>query len=66
MAISRLTVHYVYVCDRWRRAPFERAARSFEPTVAAYAEGEPRLCSIPQLPLRERLAFVLDAVNADG
>ena len=43
-----------------------RRARPFEPTVAAYAEGGYRLCSIPQLPLRERLAFVPDAVNADG
>lgn len=27
----------IYVCDHWRRAEFERAARSFEATVAAYA-----------------------------
>ncbi|KRB07884.1 AAA family ATPase [Lysobacter sp. Root690] len=55
----------IYVCDRWRRAPFERAARSFEPTVAAYAEDGYHLRTIPKLSVRERLAFVLDAVNAD-
>jgi predicted ATPase len=55
----------IYVCDRWRRAPFERAARSFEPTVAAYVEDGYRLRTIPQRSVRERLAYVLETVRAD-
>lgn len=54
----------IYVCDRWRRAPFERAARSFEPTVAAYAEAGYDTCVVPRLPVEERVAFVLRQLEA--
>ena len=50
----------VYVCDRWRRASFERAARSFEPTVAAYREAEYGACTLPKVSVPERVAFVLE------
>lgn len=49
----------VYVYDRERRASFERAARSYEPTVAAYVEAGYRTCVIPKASLQERVAFVL-------
>lgn len=48
----------IYVGNRWRRARFERAARSFEPTVAAYLESGYRTCVIPKMPVEKRVAFV--------
>jgi predicted ATPase len=54
----------VYVRDRWRRASFGRAARSFEPTVAAYAEAGYTTCVLPRAPVDERLAFVVDQLPA--
>lgn len=56
----------IYVRDRWRRFPFERAIRSFEPTVAAYLEDGYRTCVIPKSGVEERVAFVLRQVEADG
>ena len=56
----------IYVCDRWRRVPFDRAARSFEPTVAAYAEAGYDTCVVPRLPVEERVAFVLRQLEADA
>lgn len=49
----------VYVCDQWRRASFERAERSYEPTVASYVEAGYRASIIPKASVRERVAFVL-------
>ncbi|HEX6039365.1 AAA family ATPase [Longimicrobium sp.] len=54
----------VYVRDQWRHATFERAARSFEPTVAAYAEKGYRTCVLPQVPVPERVAFILEQLEA--
>jgi predicted ATPase len=53
----------VYVCDRWRRATFERAARSYEPTVAAYVEAGYRTCFLPKAPVQERVGFVLEQLG---
>jgi len=52
----------IYVCDEWRRASFERAARSFEPTVAAYAQAGYATRVLPKVPVAERVAFILDQV----
>lgn len=54
----------IYVRDRWRRASFERAARSFAPTVAAYAEDGYHLHRLPRSSVEERLAFVERALLA--
>jgi predicted ATPase len=53
----------VYVRDRWRRATFERAARSFEPTVAAYAADGYSTCVLPQVPVEARVAFILEQLE---
>jgi predicted ATPase len=53
----------VYVQDAERRASFGRAARSYEPTVAAYAEASYRTCVIPKASVQERVAFVLARVE---
>ncbi|WP_425513223.1 AAA family ATPase [Stenotrophomonas indicatrix] len=49
----------IYVQDRWRKADFARASRSFEPTVAAYAERGYGTRIVPQVSVEERVAFVL-------
>jgi len=54
----------VYVCTAERRASFDRAARSFEATVAAYVQAGYRTCVLPKMPVHERAAFVLDRVAA--
>lgn len=56
----------IYVQDDERRASFERAARSYEPTVAAYAEAGYRICLLPKASVQERVAFVLERVKAGG
>ncbi|WP_308365111.1 MULTISPECIES: AAA family ATPase [unclassified Microbulbifer] len=54
----------IYVCDRERHASFERAARSYEPTVSAYVDAGYRTCVIPKVSVQERVAFVLAQVEA--
>lgn len=54
----------VYVRDRWRRVQFERAARSFAPTVAAYTGDGYGTCVIPQVSVEERAGFVLAQLGA--
>jgi predicted ATPase len=57
----------IYVSDRWRRAPFERAARSFNATVASYTEIGYQTCVLPQASVDKRVAFILDEVaNLEG
>jgi predicted ATPase len=56
----------IYVCDQWRRAPFERAARSFDATVASYVEAGYTTCALPKASVEERVAFILDQVSAHG
>jgi predicted ATPase len=54
----------VYVCNHGRRVPFERAAQSFEPTVAAYIGTGYNTCIVPKVPVEERVAFVLQMLDA--
>lgn len=53
----------IYVQDAARQASFERAVRSFEPTVAAYVEAGYRTCVLPKVSVQERVAFVLEKVE---
>lgn len=62
----------VFVAEPWaeiyartaeRPFAFERAVRSFDATVAAYAEAGYRLCVLPRVPVAERVAFVLDQLG---
>lgn len=53
----------IYVRDRWRQAPFERAERSFMPTVAPYVEAGYATCMLPKVSVEERVAFVLEKVR---
>lgn len=53
----------IYVRDRERHASFERSARSYEPTVAAYVEAGYRTCIIPKTSVQERVAFVVAQVE---
>lgn len=55
----------IYVCDHWRRAPFERAARSFEPTVLPYVKEGYRTCVLPKVTVERRVAFVLEHLRTD-
>lgn len=55
----------IYVQDDARRANFERAARSYESTVAAYVEAGYATCVIPKAPVQERVAFVLRQLAVD-
>jgi predicted ATPase len=53
----------IYVQDAERQASFERAARSYEPTVAAYREAGYKTCLLPEASVKERVAFVLERVE---
>lgn len=52
----------VYVRDAERQASFERASRSYAPTVAAHAEAGYSTCVIPKVSVQARVAFVLEQV----
>lgn len=52
----------IYVCDQWRQAPFARAARSFEPTVAPYVQAGYTTCVLPKVSVEQRVAFILAQV----
>jgi predicted ATPase len=52
----------IYVCDQWRRAPFERAARSFDATVASYVEAGYTTCVLPKASVEERVVFILEQI----
>lgn len=56
----------IYARDRWRRAEFERATRSFEPTVAAYTASGYGTRVLPQVSVEERVAFVLRQLEPAG
>lgn len=56
----------IYVCDQWRRSSFERAARSFDATVASYLEAGYTTCVLPKASVEERVAFTLEQVGAHG
>jgi predicted ATPase len=50
----------VYVRNAERQASFERATRSYPPTVAAYVEAGYSTCVIPKVSVQARVAFVLE------
>jgi len=52
----------VYVRNAERQASFERAARSYAPTVAAHVEAGYSTCVIPKVSVQARAAFVLEQV----
>jgi predicted ATPase/GNAT superfamily N-acetyltransferase len=56
----------IYVQNTERQARFERAARSYEPAVAAYAEAGYNLCLLPKASVHERVAFILERVETGG
>jgi len=51
-----------YVQNDERRASFERATRSYAPTVDAYIEAGYSTCVIPKVSVQARVAFILDQV----
>jgi predicted ATPase len=53
----------IYARDQWRRAPFERAARSFDATVASYVDAGYTTCVLPRTSVEERVAFILEQVR---
>jgi predicted ATPase len=56
----------VYVQNAERRATFERAGRSYEPTLAAYAEAGYGTCVIPKASVQHRVPFGRAKVRAAG
>jgi len=53
----------IYMCDHYRQHSFERAAKSYEPTISAYIEAGYRTCIIPKVSVQERVAFILAQVE---
>jgi predicted ATPase len=53
----------IYVQDAERHASFERAVRSYQPTVAAYEEAGYKICLLPKASVQERVAFILERVE---
>ncbi len=56
----------IYVNDQERLASFERAARSYEPTVSAYIEAGYKTCVVPKASVEERVAFILARASVSG
>lgn len=54
----------IYVCDHERVHSFERAAKSYTPTISAYVSGGYEVCVIPKASVQERAAFILAQVGA--
>jgi predicted ATPase len=54
----------IYVCDHERTHSFNRAAKSYVPTIAAYLQSGYEACVLPKVPVRERVAFILAQVGA--
>ncbi|MDD2769131.1 MAG: AAA family ATPase [Methylococcus sp.] len=54
----------IYVCDHERLHSFERAAKSYVPTISAYVEAGYEMCVIPRASAQERVAFILAQVGA--
>ena len=53
----------IYVSDHWRRFSFERAARSYESTVAAYTERGYKARMLPMASVEARVEFVLRSIE---
>lgn len=54
----------IYVCDHERIHTFERAAKSYAPTISAYVEAGYEICVIPNASAQERATFILAQVGA--
>jgi predicted ATPase len=52
----------IYVQDAERQASFDRATRSYEPTVNAYVAAGYSTCILPKVSVQERVAFIVDRV----
>ena len=52
----------IYVSDHARVHSFEKAARSYGPTILPYVEMGYEICLIPKLSVKERAAFILSRV----
>ena len=53
----------IYVCDHYRQHGFERAAKSYEPTISAYVEAGYGTCVLPKVSVEERVEFILAQVE---
>lgn len=53
----------IYICDQWRHAPFSRAARSFDATVAPYVQDRYKICILPKVSVERRVSFLLNQVS---
>ena len=54
----------IYVCDHERTHSYDRAAKSYVPTISAYLQSGYEACVLPKVTVRERVAFVLAQVGA--
>jgi predicted ATPase len=54
----------IYVCDHERAHSFDRAAKSYVPTIAAYSQLGYETCVLPKVSVQERVAFILAQVGA--
>jgi predicted ATPase len=54
----------IYVRDHERTHSFDKAARSYVPTIAAYRQSGYEACVLPKVSVQERVAFVLAQVGA--
>lgn len=53
----------IYVCDHYRKHGFERAAKSYKPTISAYIEAGYRTCALPKVSVEKRVEFILAEVE---
>jgi len=54
----------IYVRDHERVHSFDRAAKSYVPTISAYLQAGYETCVIPKVSVQERAAFILAQVRA--
>ncbi|WP_407276175.1 AAA family ATPase [Halothiobacillus sp. DCM-1] len=54
----------IYVRDHERTHSFDRAAKSYVPTIAAYVQSGYETCVLPKVSVQERVAFILAQVGA--
>lgn len=53
----------IYVGDHYRQHSFERAARAYETTIAAYIETGYIACIIPKVSVQERVEFIVAQIE---
>lgn len=56
----------IYVRNHERTHNFDRAARSYGPTIEAYRRLGYEACILPKVSIQERVAFILAQVDADA